>query len=140
MGKRVKIVVDTNVYISALGWNGNERKLINQCIDGKYEYYISRQIYNELRRVMDYPKFAFTDSQKEEFISALLDSIEFINVDESIQIVNDDPDDNKFLECAIAAEADFIITGDPHLQELKHYQKIKIFNAHDFLEKMKGKI
>jgi|GEM_PF-2089299 len=82
---------------------------------------------------MDYPKLAFTDSQKEEFISALLDTVEFIEVYESIQVVNDDPDDNKFLECGIAAAADFIITGDPHLKKLKHYQEIKIFNASEFL-------
>ncbi len=139
MGKKVKIVIDTNIYISALGWNGNEKKLVTQCLDGKYEYYISQQIYNELRKVMDYPKFVFTDSQKEAFISVLLDTVEFIEVNESIQIVDDDPDDNKFLDCAIAANADFIITGDPHLKDLKCYQKIKILNVHDFLEMMKGK-
>ena len=66
MGKRV--VIDTNVLISALGWAGAPRKVINKVFDGEPNLYISEEILTELIKVMNYPKFGFTEEQKIRFI------------------------------------------------------------------------
>ena len=62
----------------------------------------------------------------------------FIEPLERVSIVREDPDDNKILECAIAAKADFIITGDSHLLKLENFKSIKIVTANEFLKLSKG--
>ena len=54
--------------------------------------------------------------------------------DKSIKVVKDDPDDDVFIECALAGDADYIVSGDKHLLDLKSYGKIKIVNAAEFIE------
>ena len=61
-------------------------------------------------------------------------AISIFNVTRQIQAVYDDPDDDKFIECAVSGNADYIISGDQHLLQLKEYSGIKILNASEFLE------
>jgi putative PIN family toxin of toxin-antitoxin system len=63
LGKR-KVTLDTNILISALGWKGNPHKILQKVIDGEIELFISYDQFDELSRVLDYPKFDFTDEQK----------------------------------------------------------------------------
>ena len=64
-----KIVIDTNVYISALGWAGSPHELFCECLEGKVKLYISREIVEEIVKVMDYPRFAFSEEEKGRFLS-----------------------------------------------------------------------
>lgn len=132
MGKK-KIVIDTNNLISALGWEGKSRELIRKVIDKEFELVISVKQMKELKRVMNYPKFNFTDDQKKKFLEIISEIARIIDTKLELNVV-DDPDDNMILECAIESEADYIISGDEHLKKLKTFKNIKIMSVSNFLK------
>ena len=133
MGKK-KLVLDTNNLISALGWKGNPKTIFNQIIEEKFELLLSGKQMNELLRVADYPKFKFTQEQKDRFISIILEISTLIETKENLNIIKEDPQDNMILECALEGKADYIISGDRHLLGLKEFRGIKIVTAKQFLE------
>jgi putative PIN family toxin of toxin-antitoxin system len=133
MGK-AKIVVDTNNLISALGWEGKSRDLIRKIINKEYELIISIKQVIELKRVMNYPKFKFTEEQKNKFLGILFEIVTVIDTKLNLNIVKDDPDDNMLIECAVEGNADYIISGDEHLKKLKQFKNIKIVSVNDFLK------
>ena len=132
MGKK-KIVIDTNNLISALGWEGNSRALLRKVIGREYDLFISVKQLTELKRVMDYPKFRFTDEQKIRFLTILSEIATIIGTKINIDVIKEDKDDNILLECAAEAGADFIISGDKHLKKLKKFGKTKIVSVNEFL-------
>lgn len=133
MGKK-KVVLDTNILISALGWNGKPRQIFQKCVEGDLELIISKEQLKELNKVMNYPKFKFSDEQKETFISIILEIAKVVEIKNSLKVIKDDPDDNMILETALASNVDYIISGDPHLLNLEEFKGIKILKASDFLD------
>lgn len=133
MGKK-KIVLDTNIFISALGWEGNPKKIINKVIEGKYELVISFKQFKEITRVLDYPKFGFTEEQKERFILLLNEIATIVKTKTNVDIVKDDPSDNIILEPAAEIKIDYIVSGDRHLLDLKEFKGAKIITPQQFLE------
>jgi putative PIN family toxin of toxin-antitoxin system len=129
----MRITVDTNVLISALGWNGAEAAVIEMVLDSSLELCLSAQILSEFYRVVKYPKFGFTDREIDGFIGRLLPYVVFISPEQTINIVTADPEDNKIIECAIAGKSNYIISGDKHLLQLCEYEGIKILRASEFL-------
>lgn len=128
-----KIVLDTNVFISALGWEGNPRKILQECIEGKYQLCISRAIILEISKVLSYPKFNFIQSQIDDFIALIAEITTLIEPDFTLVIISTDPSDNRILECALAADCRYIVTGDKHLLELGTFQNIQIVSPEVFL-------
>lgn len=136
MGKKErkkKIVIDTNVAISALGWGGRPDELIQKVAKGKLLLYVSPEIIDEFIEVMNYPKFNFTVQKKKAFLSILKDKGIMVEPKKRIQIISEDPSDNMFLECAVSAKVDYIVSGDKHLLSLKEFNDIKIIKVADFL-------
>lgn len=133
MGKK-KVVLDTNILISALGWQGKPKEVFRKCVSGEEELITSVQQLNELKRVMEYPKFSFTKEQKERFLGIILEIATVVKTTGIIKVIEEDPDDNDILETAVVGNAELIISGDPHLLKLKHYLHIKIITASEFLE------
>jgi len=91
---------------------------------GEIELYTSLDLISELSRVLEYPKFKFEKLQKELFLKNLM-KIATILVDPRLRVnvIKEDPPDNKFLECAVEAKADYLISGDKeHLLPLKNFQ------------------
>ncbi len=132
MGKK-KIVLDTNMFISALGWQGKPKQLLEKCIDGEFELIISSNQLDELMRVMDYPKFAFTEEQKLTLLGIITAISTVVHISNTLHIIKEDPDDNIILETAIGGDAEYIITGDPHLLQLKKFSKVNIMTGAEFL-------
>jgi putative PIN family toxin of toxin-antitoxin system len=132
MGKK-KVVLDTNILISALGWKGKPRQIFQKCISGHIELVTSKEQLEELQEVMDYPKFKFTKEQKTKFISIILDIAEVIKIKGDLKVIKEDPDDNMILETALVSDADYIISGDPHLLNLGGFNRINILKPSDFL-------
>lgn len=131
MGKK-KITLDTNVLISAFGWGGKPKEILNKAINGEIELFISNRQFAELSKTLDYPKFKFEEEQKERF-KALILKIAIV-VEPSIKIdAVADPEDNMFLECAVAGNLDYIVTGDSGLLELGQFKNIKIVTPAEFL-------
>lgn len=129
----IRIVIDTNIYISAIFWNGRPRELIDLGRDGKILIFTSVDIEIEIADKLR-TKFKLTE---EDVNRILLDFSAFtlpLRPGRKVSAVQDDPDDNKFIECAIESRADYIVSGDAHLLNLKEFEGIKILRASEFLE------
>jgi len=131
MGKK-KIVIDTNLFISALGWGGSPKRLIDDVIKGKYKLILSTRQLSEIIKVLDYPKFDFTEQQKHKLIVLLYKVSTVLKITKEPKI-SDDPKDNIILAPADVMQIDYIITGDDDLLRLKVYKKAKIIKIKDFL-------
>lgn len=131
--KRSKVTLDTNILISALGWRGNPYKILRMIIDAKIDLFISYDQFEELSRVLDYPKFEFTEQQKTRFKSLISAIANFVEPTTKLDFIREDPTDNRILECALAANVDFVISGDEHLLNIEKLERIKIVKPTDFL-------
>ncbi len=139
MGKK-RVILDTNILISALGWKGNPRKIFNKVVKGELDLILSFKQLDEVKRVMDYPKFKFTDKQKERFL-LILDNISIlIKTNSKVNIIKEDPDDNIILEPLNSIKIDYIITGDGHLLKLNKFKHAKIIASKEFLDSLRIKI
>jgi len=130
-----KIVMDTNTLISAIGWKkGNPRKIFEKCLAGEFTLARSTDLMKEFLKVMNRPKFNFiSDEDKQAFSLHLLQVCELVETKTRLNIIKEDPDDNIVLECAVDAKADYIVSGDRHLLNLKEFKGIKIVSPRSFL-------
>ena len=133
MGKK-RVVLDTNILISALGWKGNPRTIFIKVIDGEFELVLSHKQLSELLRVLSYPKFKFSSEQKDRFLSILLGIVMLVKTKHSINVIKEDPDDNIILEPANEMKIDYIISGDGHLLKLKEFKGTRIVTPKQFLD------
>lgn len=133
MGKKTKVVIDTNVIVSAFGWHGKPEEIFRLITIGKIQNFISMEILSEVAKVVSYPKFNFPISLQVEIIETIFSCSTIVEIKEAINIIKDDPEDNRILECAISAEVDFIITGDSHLLKLKNFRGVEILTPDNFL-------
>lgn len=133
MGKK-KVILDTNILISALGWEGNPRTIFNKVLDGEIELIISFKQLNELLRVMDYLKFKFSEEQKDRFLLILLGVATLVTTTSEVDVIKEDPTDNLILEPVNVIKIDYIISGNEHLLRLKEFKGAKILSARKFLE------
>ena len=130
----VKVVVDTNVLVSALLFGGKPEKLIPLWQRGKIRPLASKEIIEEYLRVFTYPKFKLAEEDVNFLLyNEILPHFKIIDVQPGPGIIKKDPEDDKFIRCALAGKAKRIISGDQHLLALGTYQKIKILTPSDFL-------
>ncbi len=128
----MKIVLDTNVIISAFFWKGNERIVLNKCKEKEHEMVISPEILEEVDVVLD-SKFSVPDDKRGDFLRNIIVISRLVFPNIEINVIKEDPSDNRILECAVCGKAEFIISGDKDLLNLKEYEGITICNARDFL-------
>lgn len=126
--------MDTNVLISALMFGGNPRLILEKVIRGDIELYLSEALISELGEVLKRPKFGLPLSIVNQILSELSAISELVRPSRSIYKVKVDPADNRILECAIDAKAEFIVSGDKHLLDLKEFKSIRIVNPQHFIE------
>ncbi len=131
--EKLRVVLDTNIYVSSVFWLGKPHQIVELAIDGKIQVFTSPQILEELERVL---KRDFLEDHDfiESQIALILEYAKVVKPANTIQAVRDDPDDNKIIECAVTAKADYIVTGDPHLLNLKEFHLTKIVKADEFLK------
>ncbi len=134
MGAVSKVVIDTNVFISAFGWDGKPEAVLRLMEQRTIVNCITNDIYAELQRVVAYPKLKFSPTLQINILEFVFAWSRFVQPKETIAVISDDPDDDKFLSCAVAAEAAAIISGDPHLLALGSYRTIPIMTPAQFLE------
>ena len=122
----MNLVLDTNVWLSATLWNGSvAQKLLAKIIMSDVEIYVSTKIIEEYTKVLK-RDFRYTDEQIIEKVNYIKSIAELINPSEVLNIVQDDPTDDRIIECAIESSSKYIITYDKHLLNLKSYQGILI--------------
>jgi uncharacterized protein len=134
VGAVTKVVIDTNVFISAFGWDGKPEAVLRLMEHRKIINCITNDIYAELQRVVAYPKLKFSPTLQVNILEFVFSWSRFVQPKETVAVVTDDPDDDKFLACAIAANASAIISGDPHLLGLGSYRSIPILTPTQFLD------
>ena len=127
----LRVVIDTNIIISSF-WGGNPEKIITLLKKSAFTYLLSNEILIEITRVLI--RTFGNCFEVNEMIDLLAEKAERISSTISINAIPDDPSDNKFIECAVAGKADFIISGDKHLLNLKSFQNIPILTPKQFLE------
>jgi len=122
-----KIVIDTNVFISALLFRGSTSRLVSFWQKDVVSVLLSSEVLKEYAKVLTYPKFKLTKKEIRGVLEQeLLPYVIPIKVKNHLDVITQDPSDNKFLELAKAGSADYILSGDKHLLELKDFQGIKI--------------
>lgn len=123
---------DSNIYISALQFGGTPREFLNASRSGTFRLAISDAILREIGGVLA-EKFRWSNEQVTEALAELLAFIDFVTPTQVVQIVTDDPDDDRVIECALASHSTFIVTGDKHLLALGTYAGIRIIKVAEFL-------
>ena len=136
----LRVVLDTNVLISAVLFGGKPRQVLEKAIRGEIRLCISEPILEELKGVLQRPKFGYSAEMIQVILTELAAISDFVEAAKSINIVLEDSQDNRILECAVEAKANYIVTGDSHLLKLSRYQNIEILNAVAFLEKLSSAI
>jgi putative PIN family toxin of toxin-antitoxin system len=133
------IVLDTNVLISAvLKKDGLESRVVALALNKKVQMYVTEPIFLEYGQVLRYPRLKFTEREVSAFLTRLRQASSFIVPKNTLNISPHEPD-NRFLECAEQAGADFLVSGNTkHFPNL--YKKCNIVNARQFLSLLaKGK-
>ena len=139
MGKKpkkiIRVVLDTNVLISGLLFKGELSRVVGLWQKGRILPVISKETFAELRTVLEYPKFSLSRVEIRSLIEhEILPFFEVVSVSQHVKGACRDPGDDKFISCAIAANADCIVTGDKDLSDLKKYQSVRIIHASDFIK------
>jgi len=130
----MKIVLDANVFISSFFWGGNSRLILERVIAGTDELFITKEILDEVESVMNRLKFHAEKEKTAYFINSIEEIGNKIAAKKQVKNGSRDKADNKYLECGITANVEYIISGDIHLLELKEYENIKIVSAKDYLD------
>jgi len=136
----LKIVLDTNIFISSLlSRSGRPATIIDAWRAGRYLYLLvtSPSIISEIQRVLDAPriskKYGLGRDQIEKLIFLLKrDALVVPGISDAAGTIPEDPADEMFLSTALDAGADFIVSGDRHLLDLREYKGIPILTVHQF--------
>ena len=132
----LKVVIDTNVFISSF-FGGIPREIIDYWKKGEITLCLSQEIIEEYIEVLN--RLGLKDKNEIQNLTKLFaegyNSI-FTAKTPDIEVIEDDPDDNKFIECAVALDSKIIISGDNHLKLLKKYVDIEIISPQKFMEGM----
>ena len=130
-----RVVLDTNTVISALLFSGTASHLVSLWQGHRITVLVSRDILHEYLRVLAYPKFKLRDEEIQRLIEEeLLPFVETVRVHRHLAVVRRDPEDNRFLECAVAGRARYLVTGDRDLRELGTYRRVIILTVGEFLK------
>jgi uncharacterized protein len=128
----LKVVFDTNIYISAFVIpGGNAEKAYIHSINGNFELVTSVAILTELAGKLE-EKFGWEKQRIAQLITSIGNVATVLKTTPWLKILADDPD-NRILECALIANADFLVTGDKHLLKLIRYENCDIIKLSDFL-------
>ncbi len=136
--KHHRIVLNTNVLISAILFGDPPRDVLKLVISGTVGCSLSLAILDELRNVLQRPKFKFSSEQSFNVMEELHSACDIINPMVKINVITEDPDDNKILECAVEAKSTFIVSGDRHLLDLVEFRGIKILTPTAYIKMVKG--
>ena len=138
----IKAVIDTNVMVSvAFAKEGLARELKNLIAEETFTLVASKEIMTELYRVLHYPRilklYQPEEDDLDEFIGMIMEKALITSGQYHLQKIKDDPADDMLLACALEAKADYIVSRDHHLRNLKQFHGIKIIDVKTFLEKVR---
>jgi len=130
----MKVVIDTNVFVSSF-FGGNPRRIVDHWFSGKLILCVSRPILKEYFDVLG--RFEF---DREDLFRRLITSFQeglntlFVDAPKEQNWIEDDPEDNKFIACAISLRAEYIVSGDPHLKRAGRIEEVEIVPPREMLK------
>lgn len=136
-----QVVIDANVIVSAiLSPAGSPAKILKHLQGGKIQILVSYPILSAYITALTYPHLQKRHGLSKKQVSAKIFHLakigKLVNPKERLEIIMEDPADNKYLELAVEGEADWIVSGDKHLKELKIFRGIEIVEPTTFLKMM----
>jgi len=132
-----RVVLDTNILVSGIGWAGAPGRIISKWIEGKLILVESPALLNEFLEVIRDEKFDFLDREDiDEFYRILVERADVVEPAFRVDIIRDDDTDNRVIECALAGRAGFIISGDLHLLRLGGFAGVRVVTARQMNEIM----
>ena len=137
----IRVVLDTNIIVSAtILRKGHSAQVLDLWREEKIELAVSLPILEEMRKVLKRARIIKQQSMAQQDVKALIEGFRESGVLTSgrldLEVVREDPEDDKFIICAVEAGADYIVSGDTHLLKLKEYQGIRIVPPREFLRLM----
>jgi putative PIN family toxin of toxin-antitoxin system len=130
----LRVTADTNVIISGLNFSGNPRRVLEMAEEGLIQLSISDAILDEVARVLRREKFGWPEEAIRQALSQISRFSEHVDPKQRIDVITEDPTDNRILECAAASGSDYLVSGDKHLLKVGRYQGFKIVPPAEFLE------
>jgi len=131
----MRIVLDTNVFISGIFFTGPPYQILKAWRDGRVQLLVSPSILDEYQRIGTQLALQFRDVDLKPFLDLLTVQAEIVLAPTLPPVIHDDPSDDKFLEAAVAGNASYIISGDKHLLRLSEFQGIQILKPRDFAQR-----
>ena len=133
-----RLVMDTNVLVSGIFFSGgNEAQILGSVLEGRAVLLASLDTLEELRQVLARPRFQLTQPEALAIFRMVLSRCEIIVNPEKAQAKCRDPADPKFLDCAVAARADYLVTGDPDLLVMERVGRTLILTGARFVKAMR---
>ena len=129
----MRVVIDTSIFIASF-WEGRSRTVVELWKKGEIALCASEAILKEYFYII--PRFNRLNKEAGELLSLFKarKNIEMITPSKRLKVIKEDPVDNKFLECAVEAKAEYIISADKHLRNLRKYEGVRIVSSGSFLK------
>jgi putative PIN family toxin of toxin-antitoxin system len=132
----LRFVIDTNVLISSF-FGGNPKEVIDLWRRGRAILCLTQEVLEEYLRVM--ARLPIAPETQSKLVAILQEkrNIELVTPSRHHAVIREDPEDDKFIDCAVEAKADYIMSGDEHLLRVKSYRSIPIYSPKEFLQLIK---
>lgn len=128
----IRVVIDTNIFISGLVFGGLPRTVLQLSEEGAFTLVVVAPIQEEVKRILS-EKFQWSEKEVAHALKKLWRTSRIVNPKVKLTICQD-PDDDRVLECAVEAGADFVVSGDRHLLKLRKFHNIAIVTAREFVQ------
>lgn len=132
----IRVVADTNIYISALMFGGLPGAFLDLAFKGAVQLVISPILLDELDEKLRM-KFSLSSNDADLVRQRLETTAHLVSTVSTLAVIKADPDDDRVLECAIAGHADYIVSGDRHLLKPSSYEAIPIVTVRHFMDSIK---
>ncbi|MEK6933663.1 MAG: putative toxin-antitoxin system toxin component, PIN family [Nanoarchaeota archaeon] len=128
---KMRFTLDTNFLVSATQWNYSiANKLLEKLIRENHDIFATKEILEEFTEILK-RDFKYNDQEIREILEKVLQFLTLVTPTKKVDVVKEDTDDNKIIECAIESEAEYILSYDKHLLNLKEYSGIKIIRPEE---------
>jgi putative PIN family toxin of toxin-antitoxin system len=138
----MRVVLDANVFVSALiSSRGAPAQVVDAWLTGRFDVVISAAILTELQRVLAYDrlrKYARIREASAEFVELISSQALWVEPAATISVIEDDPSDNRYLECAVGGNAEYVVSGDGHLLDVGEHRGIRILSPTAFVVLLVG--
>ena len=130
-----RVVLDTNVLVSAV-LGGRTAPVLAHWRAGHFALVVTEAIVREYLTVLRRPKFGLPAEVVDDIAGYVFRKAEFVTPMERLTVIVADPTDDKFLEAAVAGDAEVIVSGNKHLLDLKTFRQVAILTVHEFLSEL----